>query len=235
MRRSVQGSVAVLASLWALASSDARADAKPDLSQGQANNNPRVFAIALAQNEVPAGIVIPAEFLRGGKGMPHPEITTARQAAFRVDLLARVDLFNADKGAFRASRGESGVVHIRSVEEPIEVTRALEHESEIELASGPAIGVVFRTGVTAIRGYAPEGLLGSGGPSTPEPECPLDRRVELPKGRMTAMGVLDAIVRQVPGMAWVVTYRRVPASPSLEMKLGLLCSNGRYLTISVFP
>ena len=225
----------LLGILCAVASFDVTAN-PADLRQGQAYNNPRVFALALAQNDVPVGIVIPAEFLRGGKGMPHPEITADTKAAFRMDLAARLDLFNADKGTFRARRGENGVVHLRSVNEPIEVTEALEHFSNVEPAVRlSALGVAFRHGVEAMSGSRPQALLGSGVMPTSGPECPIDDPVEFPGGSMTALGVLDQIVHQVPGIVWLVTYRKVPTSPRLQVNLGLLCTSGGYLTISVFP
>jgi hypothetical protein len=224
----------LLGILCAVASFDVTAN-PADLRQGQAYNNPRVFALTLAQNDVPVGIVIPAEFLRGGKGMPHPEITADSKAAFRIDLAARLDVFNADKGTFRASQGENGVVHIRSINEPMEVTRALEHYSYAEPAVRlSALAVAFRHGVEGMRGYRPQAIAGSGVQPTPGPECPIDDPVEFAGGSTTAMGVLDQIVHQVPGIVWLVTYRQVPTSP-LEVNLGLLCTNGGYFTISVFP
>ena len=85
-----------------------------------------------------------------------------------------------------------------------------------------------------MRGFEPQALLGSGGTLSPGSECPIDRRVDLPGGSMTAIALLDQIVRQVPGVVWVVTYRKEPASASLQVNVGLLCWNGWHAKITVF-
>ena len=40
---------------------------------------------------------------------------------------------------------------------------------------------------------------------------------------MTTIGLLDQIVRQVPGMVGVVSYGKVPADSSVQVDLGSSC------------
>ena len=204
------------------------------LCSAQTQVGPREYALSLLQNEVPVGVVVPNELLQQGKWMPRPETTPASRAAFRTGLASSLDTFNAAKGMFRATQQE-GVVHVRGLDEPVEVTSALGRYANVEQALGlPALAAVFQRGVAAMRGYGPMAVLGSGPSPTQGPDCLLDTPVNVVEGPTTAIALLDRIVRQAPGVAWVVTYRRDSPGQRLQVNVGLLCANGAHAKISVF-
>jgi len=197
-------------------------------------SDPRSYAMSLAQNDVPGGVVVPAERLASRAERP-PDLRSLDKAAFRGSLAARVEAFNSTSKVFRASEHD-GVVHIRSVDEPIEVTRSLAQSVDVTAAQGvPAISAVFRQGVAAMRGFEPQAILGSGsGGFATGPECPIYSPVEVNRGPMTTVALLDQIVRQVPGLVWVVTYRKNAMKGTVDVDVGVLCWTGWHATISVF-
>lgn len=193
--------------------------------------NPAEYTALLAQNEVPSGLVVADHFLRGRTGPPRPDSPLAKKGAFRDSLLSRLDLFNRATGAFRALQ-KDGVVHVRSLEEPVEVTTALEREVRFAGAlSVPAISAVVRHVVAALRGEEIGGIVGGG--MLPGPECGVNQRVTVPEGPATPTAILDAIVLQAPGLAWIATYR--PDAPKEYLELGLMCGDGSWVSMNVYP
>jgi hypothetical protein len=55
--------------------------------------------------------------------------------------------------------------------------------------------------------------------------------VRIPAGKTRPIDILDQVVRQVPGITWLVTYRAV--APDHEFKIGLMCGNGSFMRTEV--
>lgn len=196
-----------------------------------AQPNPAEYTALLAQNGVPSGLVVADHFLGARRGLPRPESPLTIKGAFRDSLFSRLELFNRATGSFRALQ-KDGVVHVRSLEEPAEVTTALEGEVRFAGAvSVPAVSAVIMHVVAAIRGQEVEGIVGGG--MLPGPECGVNQRVTLPEGPATPTAVLDAIVLQAPGIAWIATYR--PDAPKEHLELGLICADGSWVSMNVYP
>lgn len=205
---------ALTVGLWAMSFFSSAASGQ-DLPTG-----PREFARALAAEGIPAGFVVPeAEFRRHSEGSTK-QGAPAAVAGPRSTLESRVTAFNSARGPFRAAETR-GVVHIRAADEPADVREALMAESDAaDSGEQPALKAGYRHAVRAIRGVEPEGFFGSG----PDPSCRLDRPVHLQSGRMTTIEVLDEIVRQVPGVTWLVTYD----SERGFLTVGLMCPDGSF-------
>jgi hypothetical protein len=196
--------------------------------------HPRTYALTLARSGVPVVLVVPKEFFSPG-GMTFAEIDQVTRSGFGESLGSSLALFNAVGGRFGASERDD-VVHIRELDEPAEVTSSLERTGEFEAVVGlPVLAAMLRRVVPAMRGYAVEGLIGSGGLLTPGPDCPIDRRVDLPGGVMTASTLLDEIVRQAPGLVVAVTYRRPTAHRSFQVNVGFLCPSGSSMLSVIGP
>jgi len=189
----------------------------------------REFLVDLARNEVPAGVVASEEAL-GGRGIPHDVRPASSKKAFRADMGSRVGRFNAVNTGFQAIE-KAGIVHVRGVDEPIGVGATLESYVSVRNGSGiPVIEAVLKRVVGAVRGRELQGFVGTG--SFPGPECPLDRPVNLPEGPTPLIALLDQIIRQVPGLVWLVTYE--PGLPNNNLKVGLLCPDGASVKVTVY-
>jgi hypothetical protein len=191
--------------------------------------NPRELVLSLLRNGVPTGIVVPGEVLRSARQVERSEAPGAHAP---WQLNAALDHFNSGHGRFRASN-DTGVVHLRDSELPGDVAAVLERSAPIGRSLRiPVLGAVFRQGVMAMGGYEPQSIIGSGADVKPTAECPLLAPVDVEQGPTTPTELFDSLVRQVPGIAWVVTYERMPDS-SLNLRVGLMCSDGKHLTIAV--
>jgi hypothetical protein len=95
----------------------------------------------------------------------------------------------------------------------------------------PVQAAVALRAVAALTGQDAQGIVGSG--ITPGPECEFDRPVRVPGGPMPFTVLLDSIVRQVPGLAWIVLYDA--DAPARGLKVGLLCRTGADRLTSVDP
>jgi hypothetical protein len=196
--------------------------------------HPRTYALTLARSGVPVVLVVPKEFFSPG-GMTLAEIDQITRSGFGDSLRSSLALFNAASGRFQATE-KDGVVHVRELDQPAEVTSSLERTGELEAVVGlPVLAAMLRRVVPAMRGYALEGLIGSGGLLTPGPECPIDRRVDLAGGVMTASALLDEIVRQAPGLVVAVTYRRPTTHPGFQVNVGVLCPSGSSMFSVIGP
>jgi len=193
---------------------------------------PLDFAITLAQNEVPVGIVALRTLVAHTTGLPNREVTAADKAAFRDVLASRLDRFNASNGGFRATR-DNGVVHLRTAEGPSDVSAALERSRYTKGAAEiPAMTAVLKFVVGAMRGVdPPEGLAFAG--ILPGPECPLYSPIQIREGSSSAVELLDETVQQVPGLVWIVSY--TSDSPDEDLKVGLMCTSGNTQQIDVYP
>ena len=191
---------------------------------------PGEYTISLAQSGVPVGLVAPREVLAGRHAVPHSETIVAGRSIEGEDLASSLNLFNTAKGGFRA-RQEGGVVHVRSLEEPTEVGSALERSTLMEEpVEVPAFGAIYRYVVRAMSGVEPpQGFAFSG--ALPGPECPINHTVRMPGGSLTAIALLDQIVRHVPGLVWVVSYS--PEAPNMGLKVGFMCPAGEFVRTEV--
>lgn len=220
MSRTIR-TVSVIACCWS---------ASLSVSLGEvAQEWPRDFVQALALKEVAAGIVVPEEMFKRRVPSGADETTAGRTTLDSVD--SRMESFNFASGPFRAAR-KGRVIHVRSLDEPQEVTRALERAVEVrESVELPALQAVYSTVVGAISGAEPSGIVGSG--ILPGSECPLGRAVKIRPGSLTAIALLDEIVLQTPGLVWLATYDR--DLPHANLKVGLMCPDGSTRKINVFP
>lgn len=205
--------------------------ASPGFGAGPMEPNPRDFVLSLLRSRVPTGVVLPRELLYGSPAVGQNEFAGANSPG---QLNTALERFNSAHARFRASN-EAGVVHLRENDLPGEITAVLERSASMVRETQVSIlGAVFRHGVFAMAGYEPQSIIGSGADVRPTPECPLLAPVDVPDGPTTPTRLLDGVVRQVPGIAWIVTYGRKPDS-SLDLRVGLICSDGKHLMISVNP
>ena len=186
------------------------------------------FAVMLAKHGVPCGIVSPPAVVAWGRveGPGNPE--TASKDPFGLGLGETLAAFNRHGPLFRATK-VNGVVHIRAVDEPVEITRALLVETLFGNDSdGPAAGCIGLA-TSAIRAGEMRGVIGSG--PLPNAESALNRRVHLSKGSYSALRVLDEVVKQASGVLWFVNY--VPGQGGQQVSVGLMDSSGAYLKFTM--
>jgi hypothetical protein len=201
----------------------------PSLCLGEDQPSLRAYGMRLAHNAVPAGIVAAHEALIFADVRPAVAKRRAEEPGFNDDLESNLSRFNAAQGQFRAVRTE-GVVHIRGAEEPSEVATALEGRTSEDATDTMAMQAVLHQVTRAMGGMPVGGIIGVG--PLPEPGCPVDKPVRIPAGT-TAIDALDQIVRQVPGLVWVVSYSPGSAGSGLTLKVGLMCADGYVGTVTV--
>jgi hypothetical protein len=191
----------------------------------------RAFAVVLAQNGVPCGVVAPEVVMAWRPGDPRVEATFASKVAFGSGLSSTLESFNARNGLFQATQS-GGIVHLRSREEPPDVMAALHREAvvkaEVEI---PAATALVSEVALAMRGWEQGGIIGVG--AVPAPESLLNRVVRIKKGRSSPITLLDEVVRQVPGLVWLVTYN--PGLPNQDLKVGLMDAEGMTLMLTIDP
>ena len=191
----------------------------------------RAFAIVLTQHGVPCGVVAPEVVLAWRPGDPRREATFTTEAPFGSGLPSTLERFNVRNGVFQATQ-VGGIVHLRSTDEPLEVTAMLEREAPFDTDINAAAGAILPQVAAAVRGGEVRGIIGSGGP-LPGPESLLGRRIRLDRGRRSAISILDDVVRQVPGLVWFATYNR--GLPSQDLKVGLMERDGTRVALGVSP
>lgn len=185
--------------------------------------NLRAHAARFAAKGVPAGFVVPESTMRG-RPAPPPFVARPAQLESPDRIAELVEAFNQDRGSFRASFAR-GVIHIRRDDEPAAVTQAIEREDLVEASVDVTAAAILASLVLPLLHgeWTTEsgGIIGSGGISA---ECPLGERVRIEAGRRSAGDLMDDVVRQVPGVAWFVTYDE--ESPTFNLKVGFVCFNG---------
>ena len=217
--------VLVVAALWTIVATAPVAQA---LAEGE---SPTEFARQLASVHVPMGMVVPVTEVVGRQRDLGALTEGSPKSLSAVELRSSIQRFNALKGRFRASqRGD--VVHVRSVEEPAEVTTLLDRSTKLDGGvEVPAMLAIYQHVVSAMTGKEqPEGYAWSG--ALPSPACPINQKVHLPSG-LTAEGVLDQVVSQVPGLIWVLTYN--PQLKDNTMAVGLMCADGTFFRTAFQP
>jgi hypothetical protein len=219
---------------------------QPSMCLGEEQPNLREFGMRLARSAVPAGIVASDRALRQLGGGPAVASQATEEAAFKRDLTSQLARFNAARGLFRATRTD-GIVRIRAAEEPADVMTALERRTYDAVVDVPALAAVLHHVTWAMSGSQPTGIMGVG--AEPEPDCPMQTPVRIPAAT-SAIEALDQIVRQVPGLVWVVTYdsesqgrpMRVGQTGAASgdvfrrtLTVGLMCADGYIGTGTVRP
>jgi hypothetical protein len=176
----------------------------PVLSTAQSDPTAiRDYAIDLAANGVPSGLIIPAAALERAKVRGYRKPTEATQTAFKSDLTSSLSTFNAKQGEFRAA-DRGGVVHVRSVDIPADVESALERSADtVGVSNTPALYVIHTLVLPAITGRRAAGGVGDAGVEE-DPACPMYQPVRIPAGKARPIDILDQVVRQVPGITWLV-------------------------------
>lgn len=123
-----------------------------------------------------------------------------RQASEDAVPAAESDVTACDElNASLFQRREGGVLHVRTTREPRRVTELLNRSIDIEAGSDvQAIDAVMRIILKAVRGNGSAGEISSiSAQSWP---------VTLRGGRTTFMEALDDVVRQAPGLVWLLTF-----------------------------
>jgi len=181
---------------------------------------PRDVAILMASRQMPAGVIAPTVVMSVG---PPPPPSPASETD--DGLLAR---FTASLPSFDAVR-DGKVVHVLPKDLPSKIRARLDQKLELESTSDTsATGMVIRF-ADALRGRISPNALAGGG--LPGPKCPLANTVHLPDTPMSTQQALDAVVKQVPGLVWIVTYDA--AVPDLDFALGLMCAGGETVLVEV--
>jgi hypothetical protein len=186
----------------------------------------RELAMFFARNGVPAGFVLPAAELAAVRAPSHQAATLQGEGETLRTILSR---FNDTHASLRASV-RAGMVHVRGTKEPATVRESLERTVYVPPPDGvTAFDAVFIHVVGLLAGREPQGIVGSI-VTTEESDCRVTGSLRL-GGEGTVVSVLDAIVRQSPGLVWLVTYD--PAFPAETMQVGLMCPDGSVLSADV--
>lgn len=181
---------------------------------------PRDIAILLASRQVPAGVIAPTVIMSVGPPPPPSPAGETDDA-----LLAR---FTASLPFFDAVR-DGPVVHVLPKDLPPRIRERLDQRLNLDSTRDTsAVGMVVRFADT-LRGRINPGAVAGGG--LPGPKCPLANTVHLPDTPLSVQQALDEIVKQVPGLVWIVTYDS--AVPDLDFALGLMCGGGETVLVEV--
>jgi hypothetical protein len=195
------------------------------------STSPRELADDLARQGVPGGIVVLNSELADVSSLSSRRAPADALQSPDAGVSARVNQFNAVGSHYHATSGD-GFVHVRSVREPDDLRLVLERDVHVDESSElSARDAVFMRVVKALSGKEPQAIIGTGG--FPGPECPLGRPVHVPAGWTSVTRMLDDIVKQVPGLVWLVTYDF--DAPDYGLEVGLLCGGGAAVRITVFP
>jgi hypothetical protein len=195
-------------------------------TQDQAAFGLRRFATELAHRGVAAGVV--AE--EGTFGVANGTASNEPSAEGLETLLGRFNAAAAHK--IKAAADPSGTVHVRATDEPASVRDLVENQLIVPEARTISVrDAVFRRVIGALRGQEPQAMMGTG--LVPGPDCPLDKPIRLSGNSTSLLGALDEIVKQAPGLVWLVTYD--PVSPVPSARVGVLCPDGVALRMEVYP
>ena len=181
-------------------------------------DHPRTFAVGLARSGLSIGMVVEKGLLSDGKPSP----VTDPNVLQGETLQAAMARFNRSTPDVRASE-HSGVVRIQSANLPPAIQAELNRAVYVPPVEGVLVWeAVFVKALGLLAGREPQGFAGTGiGEGA---ACGLDRRIRL-GGEATVTETLDAVVRQAPGLIWVITYS--DDNPLQTMEIGVLCPDGR--------
>lgn len=194
------------------------------LASGQAaTSSLRDLALGLARAGRATGVVVSfSEFeaINSVSGLPVP-VGPAR-------LERELAVFGKRHAEF-AIEPEEQAVRLISGSAPREILESLKRPGSLSAPLEMSASAAVNHGVAyMLRQYKVMGILGSG--QTPGPGCPLGAPVRLEPGPTTPLKLLDAIVLQVPGLAWLVVHVDGTAD---QLKVGLWCPDGMYFLAEV--
>jgi len=188
----------------------------------------RAFALLCAKHGVPVGIVAPPTPIAWPPLASSAAPQFLHDAPYSAGLAETLAEFNRRNSFCRATQ-VGRVVHLRATDEPPVVTSALAAVATFDSdAQGPAHSFLALA-ATAIHGGESQGYIGSG--PMPSGDSALAKRVLLPKGTYSAVGLLDEVVRQAPGLIWFISYYAPDAEPHLWV--GLMDSRGGSVRMSL--
>lgn len=182
--------------------------------------------------QAPADLVRRAQVLLGA-GVPLSLVVERQDLAptggemHGNDPGTALEPLQSEGGAWEVSRGPA--VHIARRERPHEVDEAL---AATVLTDGQPLSVgraIFILPRLALNGEL-HGVVGGGVPSE---ACQLDREVHMDSRARTLRQFLDAVVRQAPGVGWVLVWDR--ESPRDTLSLGVVCADGSLSVLGVYP
>jgi len=190
---------------------------RPSLMEG-ARQPILTFAMALAANGVPAGVIVPQSVFAAARGtLPGP--------SSGVDNLeAALTRFVEQHPDYTAVR-RSGALIIRHNDVPEELDVLLQQPSAgVQWSGRPAVLAALDVG-RQISGRPDRGG-GVAGTGRPPDGCPISAPINHRAQKATAIELLDSIVRQSKALVWVVVF---PATftPELNLRVGLICGNER--------
>jgi hypothetical protein len=192
----------------------------------QTTDNVRDFALRLAVNGVPAGVVVRESEFVEKTSEPHQANPKGR-AVFSATLPQLLSDFNSRNRNVRA-RSANGVVRVEATRLPDATKDLLAREVFIEGPQRVAAGdAIFKTLMSLVRGSAVTAIAGTG--VMPGPSCRLQDAVEIPLGTYTVSSYLDRVVAHLPGLVWLVTFEQ----PNDGLKIGVLCPGGESLKMRI--
>jgi len=181
---------------------------------------PRDVAMLMASRQMPAGVIAPTVVMSVGPPPPPSPPSETDDG-----LVAR---FTASLPSFDAVR-DGTVVHVLPKDLPPRIRARLDQKLNLDsMSDTSAVGMVIRF-ADSLRGRISPNALAGGG--LPGPKCPLANTVHLPDTALSTQQALDEVVKQVPGLVWVVTYDA--AVPDLDFALGLMCGGGETVLVEV--
>lgn len=140
---------------------------------------------------------------------------------------AALTLFSRAHPEFAVQREGARIRFVRK-DTPTALLHRLAYSSvaEARTSISASAAIVYVVG-TPIRQQPTQGVLGSG--LMPADGCPLNAPVKVAGGVTTPLDALDAIVAQVPGLAWFVLYE--PSRVNEKVDVGLWCPDGMYFRV----
>jgi hypothetical protein len=200
----------------------------PSYAVQPAPGSVRDFAVDLAVNGVPAGVVVPeSEFVPRRSTAPSPD--PVGKTSFVAKLPQLMSDFNLLARDMRAV-SLNGVVRLQTTTLPDATRTLLAREIFIDATrQAPAGQAIFQLLVSRLQGATATGIAGSG--IMPAPSCRLQDIVQISRGTYTVASYLDAVVTQLPGLVWLVTFD--PERPNEDLKVGVVCPGGESLKMKI--
>lgn len=187
----------------------------------------RDLAVRLAANAIPAGVISPdAAFTAVGR----PPVKDPRGLeAFRAELPLILAEFERKHPSFLV-QSLPGVVVIVDKDQPHIVADLLGRSIFLPgVREATAADAIVKHLAGRLRNTTITGLAGVG--PAPGPSCPLGATVKFGPVSHTVSTFLNDVVRQVPGLVWVVTYS-VAEQPS-NIRIGIVCPDGASLRMPI--
>jgi hypothetical protein len=200
----------------------------PAYARQQATDGVREFAVRLAVNGVPAGVVV-CERDFAPKSTEPPKADAKHKQAFALTLPELLSAFNSRNHTIRAVRADRSI-HLEATRLPEAVRELLARQIFIDASQKvPAGDAIFKVLMSLVRGSTVTAIAGTG--IMPGRSCMLQGLVEIQRGTYTVSEFLDDIVTQVPGLVWLITFDAEELNSGL--KLGVVCPGGESLKMTI--